>query len=250
MIRLILVVLSLILLFIFSIPASLVLWIVGRFSASKRDIAFLRIVQAYCRILLVLSGVRVQYIGRDRIPTDRSVLYIINHRSLYDIPLTLTCFPGITGYIAKSEYAGWPLLSWWIKWLHGYFLDRDNVREALKTILAGIDDLKNGQSVAVFPEGTRNKGDNECELLEFHEGTFKLSTKSGAPIIPVSICGSREILETQFPLIRSRRVIVEFGEPIDPASLTGDQKKFPGRYVRSIMMETMERNHKTLNGSK
>ncbi len=241
-----LVLLSIIIFFIFSLPLFAIEWVIGKISPRARDISLLRISQGFCSFLLFLCGTKVEYIGREHLPREGAALYILNHRSLLDIPLTLTQFPAPTGYIAKKELAGVPVLGWWIRLLYGFFLDRSDVKAALKTILAGIENLKKGISVAVCPEGTRGRGADEREMLEFHEGTFKLATKAKVPIIPVTICGSSNILEDHFPWIQSTHAIVEFGAPIDPASLTKEESKFIGRYVRGIMMETMERNHARL----
>ncbi len=246
MIRTILTVISLVLFCLLSLVIFAVGWLIGLFSKDVRDRLFFRSVQLYCRFLLLLSGARIQWIGLDKIPQDGPKVYIMNHRSLFDVPLTFALMPGPVRYVAKKEFEKTPLLSWWVKALHCYFIDRDNVREALKTILAGIEDLKNGESVAVFPEGTRGRNEDEREMLKFHEGTFKLATKSGAVIVPITISGASSILEEQFPRIKSRHVTVEVGDPIDPAALSGEEKKFTGRYVRGIMMETMQRNHESL----
>ncbi len=242
MIRTFLAAIAILLFFFFSLIVFCIGWVIGRISPHSRDIMYLRILQGFCRILVFLSGARVTYIGREKIPQDEACVYIMNHRGLFDIPLSIALFPGLTGYIGKKEFAKVPLLSWWLKATKGYFIDRDNVREALKTILAGIDALKEGTSIAVFPEGTRGKGE-ETELLEFHEGTFKLATKSGAKIVPVAINGSRDLFDSHMPRLKAQRITVEVLDPVDPASLTGDEKKFPGRYVRSLIEETVRKNH-------
>ena len=69
-----------------------------------------------------------------------------------------------------------PLLRLWMRYIHCLFLDRSNVKEGLKTILAGVDELKNGHSIWIFPEGTRNRGE-EGSMLEFKEGSLKMADK-------------------------------------------------------------------------
>lgn len=241
MVRSLFAAIAILLFFFFSLIVFAIGWIIGRFSPQKRDLMYLRILQGFCRILVFLSGAHVTYIGKEKIPQDEACVYIMNHRGLFDIPLSIVLFPGLTGYIGKKEFEKVPLLSWWMRATKGLFLDRENVREALKTILAGIDALKEGTSIAVFPEGTRNKGE-ETELLEFHEGTFKLAAKSGAKIVPIAINGSRDIFDDHMPWLKSQRITVEVLDPIDPKALTGDEKKFTGRFVRSLIEETVKKN--------
>ncbi len=243
MIHLILAAISLILFFFFSILLIPVEWIVGRISPAARDNSRLRILQVYLKILLFLCAVKVTRIGWDKIPRDRPVMYAINHRGVFDIVATLAYCPSLTGYVAKKEFEKVPLLSWWIRWLHGFFLDRENLKEGLKTILAAIEEIKNGVSIAIFPEGTRNRNPDERELLEFHEGSFKIATKPGCPIVPVAICNSSKAFEEHIPFIYRTHVIVEYGDPIDTASLSRDEQKFIGKQVREIIRQMVVKNH-------
>ena len=78
-----------------------------------------------------------------------------------------------------------------MKNLHCLFLDRKDIKQGLKTILEGIEKVKSGISICIFPEGTRNKVNDT--FLPFHEGSFKIAEKSGCPIIPMSIYNSAAI---------------------------------------------------------
>jgi 1-acyl-sn-glycerol-3-phosphate acyltransferase len=156
--------------------------------------------------------------------------------------LTYARCPGLTGYIAKKEMQKIPLLSRWMKFLHCLFLDRDDIREGMKTILAAIDQIKAGISIMIFPEGTRGKGKSELELLPFHEGSFKIATKTGCKIIPVSITNSSAVFEDHMPFVKGVPVIIEYGKPIDPKQLSREEQKFLGRQVQGVIQETLTRN--------
>lgn len=105
-----------------------------------------------------MTGVKVTVIGEENVP-DEPVLFIGNHRSFFDILLTYSRCRNLTGYVAKKEMEKIPLLSTWMRFVHCLFLDRENPKEGLKTILQAIDYVKNGISICIFPEGTRNKGE-------------------------------------------------------------------------------------------
>lgn len=98
--------------------------------------------------------------GLENIPTDRAVLYVGNHRSYFDIVMGYMTVPRLTGFIAKKEMIKIPLLNRWMDRMNCLFLDRSNIKEGLKTILAGIEKIKGGISMWIFPEGTRNPGEN------------------------------------------------------------------------------------------
>lgn len=209
------------------------LWEKDPVSADQKS---LRIVQSVFRFILKLSGVSVTVKGQDRIPKDRSVLYVGNHRSYFDILLGYTTVPGLTGFVAKKEMEKIPLLSDWMRRVNCLFLDRENMKEGLKTILTGIDKVKNGISIWIFPEGTRNTNEDPLELLTFKEGSLKIAEKSGCPVVPVAISHSADILEKHMYRIYRTRVTIEYGEPFIVKELEPEQRKFVGAYTRGLII--------------
>lgn len=242
MIRFLLVVIFVVAFLILSIPVFLVEWLIGKWNPQLRDISSLRIVQWAFRVVAWISGVKLTVIGEEHIPKDTPVLYIGNHRSFFDIVLTYARCPSLTGYVAKKEMIKVPLLSTWMKRLYCLFLDRSDMKEGLKTILTAIDQVKAGISIMIFPEGTRGRGKNELEMLPFHEGSFKIATKTGCPIIPVALTGTSAVFEDHFPKIRSTKVTIEYGKPIYPKELSREEQKFIGRQVQNQMLEMLEKN--------
>lgn len=240
MLRIILVLLFVILFLIVGIPILGIEWIIGKFNKQAADISQLRLVQWAFRVILFLSGTKLTIIGEENVPKDEAVLYIANHRSFFDIVITYARCPRLTGYISKDSMQNVPLLSLWMKRLHCLFLNREDVKEALKTILVGIDNIKNGISMCIFPEGTRNKTDEL--MLPFKEGSFKLAEKTGCAIIPMAITNSAEILENHFPLIKSTHVIVEYGKPIYPKELDKETRKKIGAHCQGIIEQMLIKN--------
>ena len=240
MIRSLLIVILIVAFLILSIPILIVEWIIGKFNPYARDISSLRIVQFMFKLILFIAGTKVTVIGEDRIPKDTPVLYVGNHRSYFDVVLTYARCPGLTGYVAKDSMKKIPLLSSWMKRLHCLFLNRSDIKEGLKTILQGIDQMKNGVSMCIFPEGTRNKTDDL--MLPFKEGSFKIAEKSGCPIIPMAITNSADVLEAHMPRVKKAHVIVEYGKPIYPNELDKEQKKKIGAYCQDVIAEMLEKN--------
>ncbi len=230
----------LILYFIYSIPCLLVIYLIGKITKNDKLVA--RISQAHVawafRVICFLGGVKRNIIGLENIPKDTPVLYVANHRGFFDIVVAYSCIPGLTGFVSKKEIGKIPLLSTWMRNLKCLFLDRDNIKEGMKTILQGIAQIKDGYSIFIMPEGTRNYSD---ELLPFHEGSFKFAQKTGCPIIPVTITNTDEVFEKHLPWIKSTEVTMVFGEPIYLDQLSKEDKKFVGAYSRQIIEETLEK---------
>lgn len=235
MIRFIIVVLIVVLYLVIGIIPEIILWIVGKFNRPLKDHISLTMVQTAFRLILWVAGVKLTIKGKENIPTDRPVLYVGNHRSYFDILIGYTNVVGLTGFVAKKEMEKAPLLSNWMRKLYCLFLDRDNLKEGMKTILQGIDYIKQGISIWIFPEGTRNKNEDETQLLPFKEGSLKMAEKTGCPIIPVAMRGTINIFEKQFPKIRPQHIFVEFGQPIYLKELSKEERKFAGAYTQHII---------------
>lgn len=227
--------------FIVTIPVLFVFWIIGKFNMKLHDKLGYGIMRWAFGTILFVCGAKVTVKGVENVPTDTPVLYVGNHRSYIDIIVGYKYTLGITGFIAKKEFKKVPVLAHWISCLHGLFLDRKNIKEGLKTILEAIEHMKNdGTSYFIFPEGTRN---HETEMLPFKEGSMKIATKSGCPIVPVALKGTDAILENNNYIVKPGNIIVEFGEPIYTDKLDKEEMKFLGAKTRDIiqgMLNEME----------
>ncbi|MDO4302392.1 MAG: lysophospholipid acyltransferase family protein [Bacillota bacterium] len=235
MIRFILVACFVILFLVLSIPLLIAEWIIGKFNMDLKNRSSLAIVNWAFRCCLFLAGTRVIVRGEENVPKDCPVLYIGNHRSYFDILITYVRVPRPTGYIAKKEMLRYPLLVNWMKNLHCLFLDRKDVKQGLKIILEAIEKVKSGISICIFPEGTRNRVNHT--FMEFHEGSFKIASKTGCPIVPMTIYNSADIFEDHLPKIKKTTVILEYGEPIFIKELSREDQKRIGIYTQNIIKE-------------
>ncbi|SCY59684.1 lysophospholipid acyltransferase family protein [Butyrivibrio sp. INlla14] len=240
MIRSILAVLFVAVFLIVSLPIQGVLWIIGRFNPWAKKTISLAIVSWAFNVVLFISGVKRTVIGEENVPKDTAVLYVGNHRSIFDIVLAYPRVPAPTGFIAKKEILKVPLLNIWMIYMDCLFLDRKDIRKGMEMILTAIDKVKNGISIFIYPEGTRNKTD--APLGEFHKGSFKIAQKTGCPIIPVVINHSDEILEKHMPFIKRTHVTIEYCKPIIPGELSKEDQKNIDKFVYDIVEQTYLKN--------
>lgn len=161
--------------------------------------------------LVRLTGSKIDVVGLKHIPSDRSVVFVANHQSNFDIPLMLGYIDKPKGFIAKAETKKLPIVGGWMSYMKCVFMDRKNPRAALKAIKSGIQIVKDGHSIVIFPEGTRSA---DGQLNEFKPGSFKLAMKSGAPIIPVTIKGSIDIMKKGSKWIKPAKVQLIISEPV------------------------------------
>lgn len=237
--RLLLALLFLLVFFIISIPLYLIEFLIGRINHRAMVASSQKIVVGAFRIVLFICGVKRTVIGRENVPKKEAVLYIANHRSYFDVPVAYTSLPTLTGFMAKKEIAKIPFLSYWMRFLQCLFLDREDIKQGLKTVLKGIEQIKAGYSVFISPEGTRSQS---TEMLPFKEGSFKMAEKTGCAIIPVSISNTEEVFENHAPWVHSAHVVIEYGKPVYPKELSKEQQKFLGSYVQGIIRDTLKKN--------
>lgn len=219
-----------------------VLWVYEKINKKKKDELSLRIVQWGFRTILGIAGTEITVIGKENMPKE-ATLYVGNHRSYFDILLLYVQCERLTGFVAKDSIEKVPSLRVWMRYLYCLFLNRSDAREGLKTILTAIEYVKKGISICIFPEGTRNDGE-ELSMLPFKEGSFKIATKTGCPIVPVSINNSAEIFENHVPALRKTHVVIEYGKPIYPKDLSKDELKNIGAHCQNIIQETIIKNEK------
>lgn len=243
MIRFILVLLFVVLFLILSLPVLFILWLVNKKWPRVYDRAARSIIHWAFGVVRFLSGTKLVIIGKENIPTDQAVLFVGNHRSYFDIILSYLAVPDMTGFISKKEMNKIPILRKWMKAIGCLFLDRDDIRQGMQMILDAITKIKSGISIFIFPEGTRNKSDDD--FLPFRGGSLKIAEKSGCPVIPVSINGSDDVFEKHFPKIIKATVVIEFAPAIYTAQLDRDAKRVLADTTYTQIKSMYEKN-KTL----
>ncbi len=178
----------------------------------EADLVIDKQVKSWAQSLVKLSGSTVAVIGEENIPTDEAVVFIANHQSNFDIPLLLGYIKKPKGFIAKAEIKKLPVVGNWMAFMKCVFMDRSDPRAALRSIKAGIEIVKEGHSLVIFPEGTRSE---TGQLCEFKPGSFKLALKSKAKIIPLTINGSIDIMRKGSNKIKPAHVEIIVSEPVD-----------------------------------
>ncbi|MDO4614418.1 MAG: lysophospholipid acyltransferase family protein [Lachnospiraceae bacterium] len=242
MIRFLIGILFVVLYLILSIPILLVETVIRHFNPEAAEKSMLRIVQWVFWVIYHIAGVKVTVIGRENIPEDQAALFVGNHQGFFDVIVGYTLMKTRTGFIAKKSFEKVPLLSWNMKFLYCLFLDREDLKQGLKTILTAIDYVKSGISIFIYPEGTRNKSGDETNLAEFHGGSFKIAQRTKCPIIPVAVNHTEAVFEKQFPRIKPQHVIIEFGEPVYYQDLPREDQKQVGEYFRVKIRDMVIKN--------
>lgn len=181
-----------------------------------------RIMQDLSQKMMDSAGATMVVKGKENLPKKGPVVYMATHKGLFDSPvMALVVENDFPIFIGKDETKKMPVIGKWFDATGSIYLARDDMKQSLQAILKGIDELKNGQSIVIFPEGSRMKGK---EMGTFKAGSFKLATKANVPIVPIAIQNTHKILEEKGK-IQKTTVYVNIGKPVDVASLTPEEKK-------------------------
>lgn len=165
----------------------------------------------WARFLVWASGTKVEIVGQENVPKEGPVLFVSNHQSNFDIPVLLGCIDKPKGFLAKVELSKIPVINSWMHKMKCVFIDRQDIRQSLKAINECVEVLKSGQSVVIFPEGTRSKGP---EMGIFKKGSLRPVEKTDVPVIPITIMGTYKIMEANNSKIRPARVRVLISEAL------------------------------------
>ena len=154
--------------------------------------------------------------GIENIP-EGSVLFASNHQGYMDIPVFFSAIDNKQfGFVAKDGLSKIPVFSEVMKEVRSIFIKRDDPRASLKTINEGVELLKNGFSLAIFPEGTRSKS---SKTGEFKKGSLRLATKSKVPVVPVSIGNSYKVFEEKGRFVKNVKINFVIHRPIETKDL-------------------------------
>lgn len=173
-------------------------------------------IYAYCKIV---HSVKIE--GQENIPLDEPLIYCGNHRTYLDPPLIVVTAKRHVRFMAKIELKKNPLFAFLGVVFDGIYVNRDSKDiTAIKTVLKA---LKNGECVALFPEGTRN-GMEKGEKVK--DGAAFFAMRSGAKVMPVGISGGTGKFD---------KVTIRYGKPLDFSSYDKNDKEVLDKITDEIM---------------
>ncbi len=200
-----------------------------------------RIARVWARCLLLVSGISVDVRGFQHISLRKPYIYMSNHLSNFDIPVLLAYLPVQFRWLAKAELFKIPIFGYAMQRAGYISINRSDRKSAIASLNQAARHVKDGTSIMIFPEGTRNLKD---AIQSFKKGGFFLAVDAGVPIVPVIINGTWQIMSKDRIRIQSGKVVLHIAEPIETSAYDRKTKDDLMKKVRQVIMESFEKTKK------
>jgi len=186
----------------------------------------------WAKMILATGGVRVEVEGAEHIDPSQAAVYVANHLSALDIPVLYSSIPGQFRIMAKRELFRYPFMGWHLTRSGQIPIDQGDARASLRSLNRASESLRHGMPLAIFPEGGRS---HDGRMRSFMGGAFYMAIKAKAPVVPITLIGTYELLPiNSFHLIPGRvRMII--GEPISTQGMLPKQMDELAARVREEM---------------
>jgi 1-acyl-sn-glycerol-3-phosphate acyltransferase len=177
-----------------------------------------------------IAGVRVQTLGLDKIDPVRNYIFMSNHISNLDPPITLPLIPRRTSVMVKKELFSYPILGKIMTIGSLVPVDRGNRDAGIAAVRDAVKAIQQGLNMTIYIEGKRSF---DGRLLAFKKGPFYLAAECKVPVVPITISGTQEVMPKARFAIQPGTVTVQFHEPIEPADF-GDRESLMAK-VRDVI---------------
>ena len=232
--------------FLVFIAYVLFLFVCSLFVSSKKEYEdhsrfYRALLNGATALAMKIMRIRIHISGMEKVPQDtKKVLFVSNHRSNFDPIITWYVFKmWQIAFVSKASNFKIPIFGRFIRKCCFMAIDRENPRNALKTIHKAARLLQKGKvSIGVYPEGTRSKS---CELLPFHNGVLKIAQRAEAPIVVLSISGTEQI-HKNYPLHHTD-VYLDVLEVIPSDVVTESKTDVLGGHIRTIIENKLGNTH-------
>ena len=195
------------------------------------------IARLWGRSILAASRIKVTVTGMSKIDPASPYIYMPNHQSNFDIPVLLGHLRVQFRWLAKMELFKIPIFGRAMRKAGYISIDRNNRESAFKSLAVAANQIKNGVSVLIFPEGTRSRDGN---IQSFKKGGFVMAIDAGVPIVPVVITGTRAIMPKGKFRVYKGHVRMDIQKPIPTSTYTRETKAALMESVRRAICENFD----------
>ncbi len=196
-------------------------------------------VKKWAKFVVNAAKINIAVEGLEKIPTDRPVLFTPNHQSYADVPILLHVLKDFNfGFLMRMQLNKLFAIEQISHILHCVPINQENAREGIKSLNKTAEQIKNGLSMVVFPEGKRGFSNTPDE---FKNGAFKIVQKTGVTVVPIYIRNAFKILEGSEGVITPTDVSVTILDPIETSEMNREQVRELNEKVHKIILEESQK---------
>jgi len=186
----------------------------------------------WSRIFCVLTFSPVKVVGREKLDKKQSYIFVANHQGAYDIFLIYGYLGVPIKWVMKQSLRKLPFIGLACQVSGFIFVDNSSPKAAAKTVQEAEKKLKNGASIAIFPEGSRSK---TGKLGKFKKGAYQMALDLKMPIVPVTINGTYDVMPRNSFAINPHKMEMIIHDPISTEGLTSDNLRDAALHIRTLV---------------
>ena len=209
--------------------------------ALRRNIRYLH--HAFTPFFLRMVGIRMKVEGRKKLSRMQSYVIVGNHRSSLDFIVNAHAYPGVFRFLAKQELQKIPVFGLIVRKMC-LIVDRSSAISRARSVVALKQQLADGWSIFIYPEGSRNRSTEEA-LAPFFDGAFRIAIQTGAPLAVQTIVNIQEVTGADGAGLQPGVVSVVWEEPIITEGLSATDIPMLREKVEQIMRSRIERYSKS-----
>lgn len=189
----------------------------------------------WSKLVCIISLCPVKVIGKEKLDRKQSYIFVSNHQGSYDIFLIFGYIGQVIKWVMKQSLRKIPLVGYACERAGFIFVDNSSAQAAAKTVQIAESKLKNGASIAIFPEGSRT-----CtgKMGKFKKGAYQMALDLKLPVVPVTINGSFNILPIHTYLIHPHKMELIIHNPIKTDSIQVENVREIALKIKELVDES------------
>ena len=181
----------------------------------------------------------MQITGLENILKDGAQIFVANHQGFFDIFALSGYLPVQIRWVAKANLFRIPFVGWSMKAAGYISVDRSNKKKAYQSFMATVEKIKQGNSVVVFPEGTRSK---DGTIGPFKKGSHLLAVRAKVPMVPLTLIGAGNIIKKNSIFIKPGPIRIIISPPVFTDTRTDKNGESILEGIRQTICKTYDEN--------